>query len=211
MYLGNGNVLEKEHSPTAFPSQLSRRRPSRWSPSDLRAMGDRIEEVLEVLRTSLDRPVWEQVEDVVAPGHRPLRGRARSGWSSTCQQAPSERLVLADDLVGSLLVVHDLHPSGWRPGVRAAIDSVRPYLGSHGGDVEVLDVDGEAGVVRLRMLGSCDGCASSAVTLEQAVEQAVAEAAPEIVHIDVVGDQPAPSTPTIPVALTRKPVEVPVR
>jgi Fe-S cluster biogenesis protein NfuA len=61
---------------------------------------------------------------------------------------------------------------------------VRPYLGSHGGDVELLDVSDE-GVVTLRLLGSCDGCASSSVTLKLAVEGAIEAAAPEIIRIDV--------------------------
>src|SRR5207237_7128121 len=64
------------------------------------------------------------------------------------------------------------------------LDDVRPYLGSHGGDVRLLEVT-EDGVVRLEMLGSCDGCASSSVTLELAVDGAIRAAAPEIVAIEV--------------------------
>ncbi|MGH3424148.1 MAG: NifU family protein, partial [Nocardioidaceae bacterium] len=60
---------------------------------------------------------------------------------------------------------------------------VRPYLGSHGGDVELLGV--EEGVVRLRLLGSCDGCPSSSVTLKLAVETAIESAAPEVSSIEV--------------------------
>ena len=70
-----------------------------------------------------------------------------------------------DELVSSLLLVHGLHPYGVEDGCERALESVRPYLGSHGGDVELLEVTDD-GVVRLRMLGSCDGCASSAVTLD---------------------------------------------
>ena len=58
---------------------------------------------------------------------------------------------------------------------------------THGGDVELLDIDADAGAVHLRLLGSCDGCPSSAVTLQLAVERAIVEAAPEIVRIDVDG------------------------
>ncbi len=45
--------------------------------------------------------------------------------------------------------------------------------------------------MQLRLLGSCDGCPSSSVTLQLAVERAIVEAAPEIVRIDV--DQPLPA------------------
>ena len=70
---------------------------------------------------------------------------------------------------------------------------MRPYLGSHGGDVELLDVTAD-GVVRLRMLGSCDGCPSSAVTLKLAVEGAIEAAAPEITAIEVEEPAAQPKT-----------------
>lgn len=95
------------------------------------------------------------------------------------------RRLVADDLVASLLLVHGLHPHDVRTRVATALDSVRPYLGSHGGDVRLLEVTGD-GVVRLELTGSCRSCPSSSVTLELAVEDAVRAAAPEITAIDVV-------------------------
>jgi Fe-S cluster biogenesis protein NfuA/nitrite reductase/ring-hydroxylating ferredoxin subunit len=89
----------------------------------------------------------------------------------------------ADELVSGLLLVHDLHPYDVTTRVEQALDNVRPYLGSHGGDVELLEVSGD--VVRLRLLGSCDGCPSSSVTLKLAVEGAIEAAAPEIIAIEV--------------------------
>lgn len=89
-----------------------------------------------------------------------------------------------DDLVASVLLVHGLHPYGVETRVEQALESVRPYLGSHGGDVELLAVSDE-GTVRLRLLGSCDGCPSSSVTLKLAVQGAVEAAAPEITSIEV--------------------------
>jgi Fe-S cluster biogenesis protein NfuA/nitrite reductase/ring-hydroxylating ferredoxin subunit len=100
-----------------------------------------------------------------------------------------ERLA-GDQLVSSLLLVHNLHPYGVEERVERALAGVRPYLDSHGGNVRLLDVTDE-GVVRLQLLGSCDGCASSSATLELAVDGAVRAAAPEIVRIDV---EAAPST-----------------
>ena len=96
----------------------------------------------------------------------------------------------ADDLVASLLLVHGLHPYDVETRVAHALDSVRPYLGSHGGDVEFLGLT-EDGVVRLRMLGSCDGCPSSSVTLTLAVETAIQAAAPETLGIEVEEATPA--------------------
>ncbi|PXW31819.1 UNVERIFIED_CONTAM: Fe-S cluster biogenesis protein NfuA [Williamsia faeni] len=97
-------------------------------------------------------------------------------------------LLVKDDLVASLLLVHGLHPHPVERRVCDALDSVRPYLGSHGGDVSLVDVAGD--VVRLELRGSCKTCPSSSVTLELAVEDAVRAAAPEITSIEVVAAEP---------------------
>jgi len=65
-----------------------------------------------------------------------------------------------DDLVGALLLLYGLHPLDLETRVVQALDTVRPYLRSHGGNVELLGV--ADGVVRLRLQGSCHGCPSSA-------------------------------------------------
>ncbi|WP_405577788.1 NifU family protein [Streptomyces sp. NBC_01190] len=107
----------------------------------------------------------------------------------------------ADDLVASILLVHGLHPYSVETRVEAALASVRPYLGSHGGDVELLGITDD-GAVRLRLLGSCDGCPSSSATLTLAVRGAVESAAPEIRTIEVESAADAASTaagPLVPV------------
>lgn len=96
-----------------------------------------------------------------------------------------------------------LHPKPLETRVADALQEVRPFLASHAGGVELLGVDAEAGVVHLRLLGSCDGCPSSAITLQMAVERAIVEAAPEIIRIDV--DAPSATAPGVPVALSVKP------
>jgi Fe-S cluster biogenesis protein NfuA/nitrite reductase/ring-hydroxylating ferredoxin subunit len=107
----------------------------------------------------------------------------------------AERLA-ADDLVASLLLVHGLHPHAVERRISDALESVRPYLGSHGGDVHLLEVAGD--VVRLQFSGSCKSCPSSAVTLELAVEDAVRAAAPEISSIEVVAAEKESTTGVIP-------------
>jgi len=102
----------------------------------------------------------------------------------------------ADDLVASLLLVHGLHPHDVERRVSEALDSVRPYLGSHGGDVSLLGV--ADGVVRLQFQGSCKSCPSSSVTLELAVEDAVRAAAPEIESIEVVAAENVSAPSVIP-------------
>jgi Fe-S cluster biogenesis protein NfuA/nitrite reductase/ring-hydroxylating ferredoxin subunit len=86
-----------------------------------------------------------------------------------------------DELVSHLLLLHGLHPVPLADRVRQALDSVRPYLESHGGNVELLRV--EETRVRLALEGSCSGCPSSAMTLKLAIENAIHKAAPEIEEV----------------------------
>ncbi|MFN2629396.1 MAG: NifU family protein [Gaiellaceae bacterium] len=91
----------------------------------------------------------------------------------------------ADELLSHLLLLHDLHPVDLETRVARALEEVRPYLGSHGGDVELLGV--EDGVARLRLNGTCDGCPSSAVTLQHSIETAILRAAPELEGVEAEG------------------------
>jgi Fe-S cluster biogenesis protein NfuA/nitrite reductase/ring-hydroxylating ferredoxin subunit len=91
----------------------------------------------------------------------------------------------ADELVAGLLMIHDLYPVPLEERVTQALDSVRPYMESHGGNIELLGF--EDGVVKLRLEGSCKSCRASSSTLELAVRQALQEAAPDLLGMDVQG------------------------
>jgi len=86
-----------------------------------------------------------------------------------------------DPLVSNMLLLHGLHPLELDQRVRDALETVRPYLHSHGGNVELLEI--AAGAVRLKLTGSCNGCPSSAVTLRTAIEKAIHETAPDVTSI----------------------------
>ncbi len=98
-----------------------------------------------------------------------------------------------DEMVRGLLLLYGLHPVALETRVAEALVKVRPYLQSHGGNVEVLGI--ADGVVRLRLEGSCKSCPSSAMTLKLAIEEAIYEAAPDITAIEAEGvlEPPAPS------------------
>jgi len=91
----------------------------------------------------------------------------------------------ADELVAGLLMIHDLYPVPLEERVMQALDTVRPYMESHGGNVELLGI--EDGVAKLRLEGSCKSCRASSSTLELAVRQALQEAAPDLLGMDVEG------------------------
>ena len=176
---------------------------------NLRVVGDRIEQLLDELHATAEPATCALAQELLRLVTELYGGGLERVVVLAREDAPEliDRL-LADELVASLLLVHGLHPESVTARVEQALESVRPFLATHDGDVELLDVDEDAGAVHLRLLGSCDGCPSSAVTLRDAVERAIVEAAPEITIIDV--EQPsaeAPQPPVIgtPVALTRKP------
>jgi Fe-S cluster biogenesis protein NfuA/nitrite reductase/ring-hydroxylating ferredoxin subunit len=93
--------------------------------------------------------------------------------------------LVEDELISHLLLVHGLHPVDVETRTRGALEEVRPYLHSHGGEVELLAVDG--GVARVQLQGSCDGCPSSATTMRLAIEEAVLKAAPELSAVEAEG------------------------
>lgn len=148
-----------------------------------RQAGDRIEALLDA--ASAGGPVARERAEQLVREVVDLYGEALGRVLTITARTPDLVDELArDELVSSVLLVSGLHPHGVETRVRTALDSVRPYLGSHGGDVELVDVTDD-GVVRLRLLGSCHGCPSSAVTLQLAVEGAVQAAAPETTTIEV--------------------------
>lgn len=121
-------------------------------------------------------------------------------------------VLTADELVGDLLILHDLHPEDTVTRVGRALDKVRPYLGSHAGDVEVAGLDLEAAggpTLRLRLRGSCDGCPSSTQTVRWTIEEAVARIAPEIAHIEVEGMAAGSPEPALLQILPHRPDDAP--
>ncbi len=103
--------------------------------------------------------------------------------------------LLGDELITHLLLLHGLHPVDVQTRVLGALDEVRPYLESHGGNVQFLGI-GE-GVARVRLEGSCDGCPSSTMTLKLAIEEAVQKAAPELEGVEAEGVAEPPPKPTM--------------
>ena len=99
--------------------------------------------------------------------------------------------IASDPLLATMLLIHDLHPVPLRERVDAALEQVRPYMESHGGDVELLSL--QAGVARIKLRGSCSDCAASTVTLELAIKQALEAAAPDLEALEVEGMQPVPA------------------
>jgi Fe-S cluster biogenesis protein NfuA/nitrite reductase/ring-hydroxylating ferredoxin subunit len=159
---------------------------------DAHQIGQHVEQALTEIGALGDENVRHRVEDLVSTLVE-FYGSALERVMELAHERGDPGLIAAlgdDPLVGSVLVVHDLHPLSTEQRVRVALDKVRPYLGSHAGDVDLIGVADD--VVRLRLAGSCDGCPSSAVTVKLAIEKAIQDVAPEITDIQVEGvvDEP---------------------
>ncbi len=82
--------------------------------------------------------------------------------------------------------------------VEMALDTIRPYLETDGGNVSIEEITPE-NIVRLRLLGSCGSCPMSIMTLKAGIEQAIKRAVPEITGVEAVNlteiDDPAAILP----------------
>jgi Fe-S cluster biogenesis protein NfuA len=102
-----------------------------------------------------------------------------------------ERLASADPAVAWLVDAYSVGLDE-RAAAEAALAPVRPYIHSHGGEVEVLEAAG--GVVRVRLSGACSGCTASSVTLTRGIEEALRENLPGFLALDAEQDT-APAHP----------------
>jgi Fe-S cluster biogenesis protein NfuA len=73
-----------------------------------------------------------------------------------------------------------------REKVEKAIDSIRGYLQADGGDVELVDVIEDEGIVRVRLTGACGSCPMSQMTLQMGIERVVRQQVPEVKRIVAV-------------------------
>ena len=69
--------------------------------------------------------------------------------------------------------------------VKEAIESIRPALQSHGGDIELVGT-GEDNTVKVRLQGACQGCPGAAMTMKAGVERILKEQVPEVKEVIAV-------------------------
>jgi Fe-S cluster biogenesis protein NfuA len=147
---------------------------------DVQEAGERVDRLLTDLGGLADAAAVATAEELV----RTLVGLYGAGLERVLEivtetgAAEALHRLTCDDLVSGLLIVHDLHPLTTAERVQMAIDGVRPPLTG----VELLGVT--EGVVRVRLAGG-KGCRSTQATITDAIERAVASAAPEVSGVEV--------------------------
>jgi Fe-S cluster biogenesis protein NfuA/nitrite reductase/ring-hydroxylating ferredoxin subunit len=153
------------------------------------ALFERVQELQSLLdgcEPSVAHDLAEELMSTVLQLYGSGLERILDGVLASGPDGPRIATKLAEDpLVSTLLLIHDLHPVALEDRVQHALDSVRPYMDSHGGNVELLSLDG--GVARIRLRGSCSDCSASSVTLELAIKQALEDAAPDLEGLEVEG------------------------
>ncbi|HEY7632209.1 MAG TPA: NifU family protein [Thermoleophilaceae bacterium] len=173
------------------------------SPQDADELIGRIQE-LQAQLESLDPIARGMAEELVGAVVQ-MYGEGLQRVMAAVEDSPAVcGLLTADPVVASLLLIHDLYPVPLEKRVAEALERVRPYMESHGGDVELIGVID--GVAHLRLQGSCRSCAASSATLELAVRQALEEAAPDLHGMEVDGVvEPAPEPLGTPLPMAAPP------
>jgi len=163
----------------------------------------RVGELYDDLMTHPDAAVRDRVEemmDLVDAFHREGLGRLVEMIRQWRGEIFLES-VAEDNVTGYFLSAYDFGEApderdraAAAEAVDAAIEELRPMIESHGGMIVVEDI--KDGVVKVQMLGSCDGCPSSAATLTGGLEEALRRHWPNYRRLEVVepeAEEPAPS------------------
>lgn len=186
--------LETE-APPRFTECVSPANAAPGTPADSRQMAARLQELIEQIQNQPNPAgralLQECLQSLLAfygDGLARLLGHIQDSGAEGA--AVLDRL-LQDQMVSGLLLVHGLHPVPLEARLRAALEKVRPYMQSHGGNIELLSLESE--VARVRLQGACKTCPSSTVTLELAVRRAVEEACPDLIAFEVVGPAEPPA------------------
>jgi Fe-S cluster biogenesis protein NfuA/nitrite reductase/ring-hydroxylating ferredoxin subunit len=132
---------------------------------------------------------WDETQRAAVDAYRSaiedLQGEAFRRIVRSLKADPAALAALkdavSDEIVYAVLRRHNVLKASLSERVEQALNGVRPMLGSHGGDVELVSIRPPA--IEVRFLGACDGCPASAMTFHAGVKSAVEEACPEITEI----------------------------
>ena len=161
----------------------------------------RVGELFDELMTHPDAGVRDRVEemmDLFDAFHREGLGRLVEMIRAWRGEVFLES-VGRDDVTGYFLNAYDLgeapderEQAAAYEAVDVALEELRPMIESHGGMITVEEV--KDGVVKVQMLGSCDGCPSSSATLTGGLEEALRRHWPNFRRLEVIepGAEEAP-------------------
>jgi Fe-S cluster biogenesis protein NfuA len=163
----------------------------------------RIDELLEKVQIA-PGPMAQTAVDAVR-ALTEVYGEALARVLDHADAALAARLT-EDELLGHLLVLHDVHPEQPERRAARAVERLRPAVQERGGDVALDGVEGPVARVRLRTAGCGSGCGSASLGVEEAVREAVLAAAPELTAVETVPETKSRTPAFVPVdSLLRRP------
>jgi nitrite reductase/ring-hydroxylating ferredoxin subunit/Fe-S cluster biogenesis protein NfuA len=142
-------------------------------------------EALEAIVRGWDegqRNVVRALQTAIDALHREAIVRMIRSLRTEPEMAAALKRAASDEVVYGVLRHHGVLRPSLHERVEEALAAVRPLLATHGGNVELVEV-APPDAVTVRLLGSCDGCAASGLTLRQGVEKAIRDRCPEITTI----------------------------
>jgi Fe-S cluster biogenesis protein NfuA len=161
-------------------------------PREFTRRSERIEELVSRVENTGDpalRAVAQELLQAVIELHGVALDHILSAIADLPQGGVAIKQIAHDDLVSSVLSLHGINPLSLEERVVAALEKTNPQLRSHGGNATLDSI--EDGVVHVTVQGGHGGCHSTADTMRNAVEDAIYQAAPEIVTI-IAEEHPAP-------------------
>jgi len=177
-------------------TETAAQQPSTISPGSGEDLVARVQELQSRLDAADDSATREVAEELVATVVQLYGAGLETIFRALASDGEAGERIAAglaeDPEVASLLLIHDLHPVPLETRIADALEKVRPYMESHGGNVELISL--EDGVARIRLEGSCSDCKASSATLELAIKQALEEAAPDLWGLEVEGINEDPTT-----------------
>ncbi|MFF5369480.1 NifU family protein [Streptomyces sp. NPDC013187] len=174
---------------------------ARLADPDVEARLARLDQALETLE-SAPGPTTRSATEAVALLTE-VYGEALARVLDAADERLAERLA-DDELLGHLMVLHDIHPEPAERRAARAVERLRPAVRERGGDVEWAGVEGQVARVRLtKGGGGCgSGCGGGGSEVTDAVRAAVLAVAPELTAVEPVTETPPAFVPLT--TLTRR-------
>jgi Fe-S cluster biogenesis protein NfuA/nitrite reductase/ring-hydroxylating ferredoxin subunit len=158
---------------------------------DFQALAERVDRVLDSIKELPEdarMKAMELKEAIEAFHEHALRKLVRT-FRETDKGKELLFKAVEDPAIYAMLFMHGIIKQDLFTRVAAVLEEVRPYMRSHGGDVELVKVEGETVYVRLQ--GACSGCSMSAVTMKDGIEEAIKARIPEIQSVVMAEEEVA--------------------
>lgn len=158
--------------------------------NNIESLSERIDEILKDIR-KMDLPEYQMkkimdLKEAIESFHGEALKELVKIIRSTDEGKELMLRAVEEPSIYAMLLLHGIIRQSLYTRVAAVMEEIRPYLKSHGGDVELDKIEGN--VVYVKLQGACSGCSLSAVTLKNGVEEAIKARIPEVEHVRMEND-----------------------